>query len=235
MKKLTFILAAALWALAAGNVSAQLSDGSHFGFVGGFTSSAAKVSDFDVKNISLYHAGMTMKINLGLGFAIQPSVLYQVKGATVNEVFTSDVETTKNQFDYKFGFVEVPVQFQWGPDLVAFRPYVFAEPFVGYGVTSEANAAFRNAMKKDNETQTLDESKNAWRDYGFKRFEYGLGFGGGIEIWRFQISAEYFWNFGDMVDENGDVKPGIIGDNVKDAFKGKKSFNGIKVSLGLLF
>ena len=35
----------------------------------------------------------------------------------------------------KTGFAELSLGLQWGPDLLAFRPYLFVEPYVGYGVT----------------------------------------------------------------------------------------------------
>ena len=60
-----------------------------FGIVGGITSSKTELTTAeDVESISLYHAGLTYKFNLGGGFAIQPSVLYQVKGASLGELTT---------------------------------------------------------------------------------------------------------------------------------------------------
>ena len=105
-----------------------------FGFVAGLTSSSTDMKTAgDLKSISLYHAGLTYKVDLGLGFAVQPSLLYQVKGAKLGEI---DESTTMGEFKVKTGFVELPVSLQWGPDLLAFRPYVFAEPFIGYAVSS---------------------------------------------------------------------------------------------------
>ena len=94
-----------------------------FGFVAGLTSSSVKMASADA--ISLYHAGITAKIPLGSGFAIQPSLLYQVKGANVGHLDTA----TDEDFKVKTGFVELPLNFQWGPQLGSFRPFVFGEPF----------------------------------------------------------------------------------------------------------
>ena len=96
-----------------------------FGIVGGITSSKTELTTAeDVKSMSLYHAGVTYKVDLGAGFAIQPSVLYQVKGASLGELNSSSSE----DFKVKTGYVEVPVGLQWGPDLMVFRPFVMAEP-----------------------------------------------------------------------------------------------------------
>jgi hypothetical protein len=109
-----------------------------FGIVGGITSSTTELNTSeDVKSISLYHAGLTYKVDLGGGLAIQPSVLYQVKGACLGELNTASSE----DFKVKTGYVEVPLSVQWGPDLMVFRPFVMVEPFIGYQVTSSDRGA----------------------------------------------------------------------------------------------
>jgi len=201
-----------LVAVAAASLMMAAQAHAQFGIVAGLTSSKANAGEAvkDVKNIALYHAGLTYKIDLGAGFAIQPAVIYQVKGAKIESVG----ETTADQL--KTGFVEIPVGIQWGPDLMAFRPYVFAEPFIGYQITSsdKGNASFSD-----------------WSAQAKNKFEYGFGLGGGIEIAsHIQLSAQWFKNLGNM-----------FGDSAKssseawEAAKDVKNFQGIKVTLGILF
>jgi len=201
-----------LVAVAAASLVMAAQAHAQFGIVAGLTSSKANAGEAvkDVKNIALYHAGLTYKIDLGAGFAIQPAVIYQVKGAKIESVG----ETTADQL--KTGFVEIPVGIQWGPDLMAFRPYVFAEPFIGYQITSsdKGNASFSD-----------------WSAQAKNKFEYGFGLGGGIEIAsHIQLSAQWFKNLGNM-----------FGDSAKssseawEAAKDVKNFQGIKVTLGILF
>lgn len=185
---------------------------SRVGLIGGFTSSEAKIKNVDTKSVSLYHIGLTAELPLGGGFAIQPSVLYQVKGASADNIGGMSVSDLGKSFETKVGYLEVPVQIQWGPDLMFFRPYVFAEPFVGYRISTsnkEAAKAFKDELKK---------------------VEYGLGLGAGIEVWRLQISAKYFWNFG-KVYETGDT----AGDTIKDAVNNGNNFNGIMASVAFFF
>ena len=210
MKKLAVLLVAAASLLFAANAHAQ------FGIIGGLTSSNANIKTVDdVKSVSLYHAGLTYKFDLGLGFAIQPSLMYQVKGAKTGELGQDDA---LNSFELKTGFVEIPVAFQWGPDLVAFRPYLFAEPFIGYAIT--------DADKYDG---TVKEAAKTWADNARNKLEHGFGLGAGIEIARhFQISAQYFTNLGNVF-KSEDAGKGAVAD-LKDV-----KFQGIKVSLGILF
>ena len=195
--------------IAAVAASMILAAGAHaqFGFLVGLTSSSVKMASSDA--ISLYHAGLTYKINLPSGFAIQPAVLYQVKGANVGQLGTA----TDEDFKVKTGFVEVPLGLQWGPHLAAFRPYVFAEPFVGYRVSS---------------TDRGNESFQAWASQAKNKFEYGFGLGAGLEISdHLQLSVQWFNNLGAMFS-----KPAESG---TESLGKVKNFEGIKFSLAILF
>jgi hypothetical protein len=161
MKKL-FVIAALFASMAA--ASAQ-----QFGVIGGMTLStvngAAKPEDN--KAMFLYQAGVVYKMDLGAGFAIQPSLTYQVKGANLQQV--NDITT-------KTGFAEFGIGAQWGPDLVAFRPFVFVEPFIGYGVTGKEDLSVSgmNIGASQAQKEALVNAKN--------KFEYGLGGGLGLEF-----------------------------------------------------
>ena len=178
-----------------------------FGIVGGITSSKTELTTAeDVKSMSLYHAGVTYKVDLGAGFAIQPSVLYQVKGASLGELNSSSSE----DFKVKTGYVEVPVGFQWGPDLMVFRPFVMAEPFIGYQVTSSDRGA---------------DSVEGWTEQAKNKFEYGFGVGGGLEIaGNIQLSVQWFNNMGSLVNSSS-----------SDFSDKVKNFKGIKFSVAILF
>ena len=195
--------------VAAVAASMILAAGAHaqFGFLVGLTSSSVKMASSDA--ISLYHAGLTYKIDLPSGFAIQPAVLYQVKGANVGQLGTA----TDEDFKVKTGFVEVPLGLQWGPHLAAFRPYVFAEPFFGYRVSS---------------TDRGNETFRDWASQANNKFEYGFGLGAGLEISdHLQLSVQWFNNLGAMFS-----KPAESG---TESLGKVKNFEGIKFSLAILF
>ena len=123
--------------------------------------------------------GVTAQFPVGMGFCIQPSLLYQVKGMSLDQIAGSSADDVINSIEGKVGFAEIPVQVQWGPDLLLFRPYVFAEPFIGYrlheDIFSSSDISYADEMKK---------------------LEYGFGVGAGIDIWKLQVSAKWFWNMG---------------------------------------
>ena len=92
----------------------------------------------------------------------------------------------------------------------------------------------RNFEDYSAEGKVLDKVSNAFKDVNMSRFEYGLGLGGGLEIWRLQLSLKYFWNFGSL-SSDGHKVDSPIGRTVTEAFKEKKNFNGLTLSAALFF
>lgn len=136
------------------------------GIVGGVT---APRGNIDMKALEMFHAGLAVNIELPAGFALQPEILYSVKGATVEELRTN----------VKMGYIEVPLQIQWGLNLAKrnFRVYAFGEPFVGYNLST-------NPI---NPQTSIGEVVD--------KLEYGLGLGLGLQLFKhIQISGAYVWN-----------------------------------------
>lgn len=176
------------------------------GVIGGLTFSSVNVKEFSEETMTQYHVGATVRFKLPMGFSIQPSLLYQVKG-TKTEVLSVDSQMT-------IGYLELPVSFQWGPDLLLFRPFVDVSPFVGYGLYTSSWS------------EITGELKNVWDNKN--RWECGLGLGGGLEIWKLQIIARYNWDFTSFARPEAF---GQLGQAVKDAMK----FGGVTLSLAMLF
>ena len=208
MKKLIVIVASLLVAVSA---HAQL------GVVAGITSSKSDLKSAmeDVKNISLYHVGLTYKLDLGL-LAIQPSILYNMKGSKFDML---SKETTLDNFEYKTGYLEIPVQVQAGLDLGLARVYGFVEPFVGYAVSNQF--VYSQGQPK----QTWDNIKS--------KMEYGVGLGAGVELIKHvQVSLKYFWNMGLVYGPGNGSDVTIKG---IAAAVGERKCNGISASVALLF
>lgn len=205
MKKFIVIVASLLIAVSA---HAQ------FGVVAGITSSSSNlkdaVADVQAQNITQYHVGITYKLDLGL-IAIQPSILYNMKGTKLN---VANIGAT--ELDYKTGYVEVPVQLQAGLNLGVARIYGFAEPFVGYAISNQVNSS----LAKDPQA--------TWNNIKSK-LEYGVGLGVGVELIKHvQVSAKYFWNMGSMYGTSIDFA------GVKTTIAEQKA-SGIAASVAILF
>ena len=75
------LIAAAVAMIAGVGMDAQV----RYGILGGFTSSSAD-ANAKVGKCNLYHVGFAAKIPVGAGFAVQPGITYQMKGASLEEI-----------------------------------------------------------------------------------------------------------------------------------------------------
>lgn len=228
----SFRIVAAIAALfACLGASAQNIGSARLGVMASFTLSDSNADIFKTSSYSLYNAGVTFQVPVVGGLAIQPALTYQVKGSSLDGLKDdagtgiSDIPAAGvASLSTKVGYVEIPLQIQWGPDLLALRPYVFAEPFVGFAVNT-ANKVTMVSIDADK----IKDFKAA----AIKRLEYGVGFGAGIEFSRFQISGKYFMNFGSLYNESGEITP--VSQTIKAAYKNGKNFNGFSVSAAVFF
>lgn len=204
MKRFFTIVFAALF-LCGITVSAQ----PKWGVTAGLNFNTSKFSDIDVKARTGWNVGATCLVDLPLGFSVQPSLLYHQKGANI----TDRVSQT-------MGYLELPVSVQWGPDLLIFRPFIDVTPYIGYALASDAKMSLPG----------LNLDWNTWE--GKKRFEYGLGIGAGVNVWKLQVIARYNWNFGSLYNVKGwdDIK-----EQIPALKRGSEHFGGVTLSLAYLF
>ncbi len=205
MKKLAIILSVFL--LATLSVHAQ----SGFGIKAGMNFNS--MSDIEVNDIKTsinrktgFHAGILYKIDLPSGFGIQPELLYIQKGGTLSEVQTeSSAHIDLGNGDFKMHYLQLPVNIQWGIDLVLFRPFLMVSPFLSYQISKDSNI-------KD----------LAWDT---EKLGYGIGLGAGLDIWKFQVSGKYNWDLG---------KASEFKWNGTKTFKGGKN-RGFELTLAFIF
>ena len=187
MKKLLTVIVVALASVTVAHAQ--------FGIVGGYTSSTTKLKEAaqEASTASLWHAGVAYRVSIG-SLAVQPSLTYNMKGTSIDNV------------QYKSGYLEASAGVQVGMDLLVARPFLVAEPFIGYQV-------FENSSLKD----AADSNKLDW---GF-----GLGIGADV-LKHFQIRVEWFKNMGALASA---TKEGAI-EALKDT-----NYQGIKITAGLFF
>lgn len=177
----------------------------------------SSVSHFEVGYISEsvssytgFSGGLAFSFTMPVsGMTLQPEINYISKGAMFRAEGSSRFRT-----DY----IEIPVNLQYGLDLVLLRPYVMLSPYIGYAVYKQPDNL-------------------SWSS--INRFEYGIGIGGGIDFWRFQLQVKYNWNIGKLiknVPDEGSSSEGIEitpDDMVKSIRNG--NLKGLEVNLVFFF
>ena len=216
MKKLI----AAIIALVIASAAATTADAKHFGVKGG-----VNVTDLNFENGRTpgtlgYQFGFSWMFHLPLGFTIQPDLLYHVK-ATKWE----DVESQLG-----LGYVELPLNVQWGLRFADKNIRIFAQasPFVGYAVAQTGNETGESIFGDYKDiADFVGIETDKWD--GINRFSYGAGVGGGIQFGILQLTAQYNWNFGNILD---------LKDTDWETIKGKfneSNHSGYTISLGIIF
>lgn len=185
MKKVYSILAAAMLVLSTVSASAQggviIKGGLTYGNITptNLESLSGYLKDFNFKSFTGWHVGAGYQTDAVLGFSFQPELVFNVKGTKV---------AGDENMRWRMSYLELPVNIQWGIDLMVAKPFIFASPYVGYCVSNKVLVNDKSSIVASVITDEL--AQNA------KRFEYGVGVGLGCNIARFQITAKYSWNFG---------------------------------------
>lgn len=161
MKK--FIAAAALFLMSL-SFGDRLSAG-NFGVLGGANFSTSNITNLQNKTITQWHAGLAYKLNLPLGFHVQPAVLYNVKGANLSET------------DFSVGYLELMASVQWGIDLILLRPFLDVSPYVGYAVNSvgDLSALWKNGGNHLEYGAGIGGGLDIWRFQIVARYNWNFG------------------------------------------------------------
>lgn len=200
MKKIAVLVAAVLLAVTA---SAQ----GKFGITAGMNFNSAKIQDIELDSRMGWSAGITYAFDLPLGFSIQPSLVYTQRGLQID---ASNLEISRT-----VGSLNLPVSVQWGPDLLVARPFIDVTPYVGYSLMNKAKA----------------EAAGLTSDVkGKNSFEYGLGLGAGLNVWKIQAIIRYNWNFGTLGSLK-DFTEVDLGGLTSDS----KNYGGISLHLAFFF
>ena len=122
-----------------------------------------------------WQLGVGYTTDVSSGFSFQPELVYRVTGYKLSDAT-----------DLRLGYLEVPLNVQWGPDLWVARPFIFAGPYVGVKLSNSL---------KGQDSQIAKEVMSH-----LKKAEFGLGIGLGLNVWKIQIAGKYNWNFGPIAD-----------------------------------
>ena len=216
MKKLIALFAVVLVTAAA----ATTADAGRFGIKGGVNVTSLDFQTGITPGALGYQAGITWQMDLPLGFTIQPDILYHVKATKLDQV----------ESQLGFGYVEVPINLQWGLRFADRNIRVFAQasPFVGYAVTQtgDSDSVLGDLSKYEDLLGQAGINKSdidKWA--GVNRVSYGAGLGVGIQLWALQLTAQYNWNFGSLMN---------LEDASWDDFN-ESNFGGYTVSLAIMF
>lgn len=171
-----------------------------------------KLQDIKIDNLEQswnsqtgFHAGIGGQYRIPvIGLSFQPEVLYsRIRTDIIGKV-------GEKSYGFRVDYIDVPINVQWGINILFLRPYIFAAPYIRY------------AIAKGDHLEHVD-----WKD--LNRLDYGLSLGAGLEIWKFQISGKYSWSFGPLAP-NGSLRI-----DSKDWKLEDSNMRGFEISVAFLF
>ena len=159
----------------------------HIGLVAGRNVATIKTKDNSgQEHITGLMAGVSFRAIWPKGFVLQPEILYSQKGC----VFVG------HGINYGIDYLEVPVMAMYRLHLADIKPFVFVAPYGAYAI---------KISEKDFITgdDTFSDQIN--------KYDFGFGIGGGLDVWRAQVSLRYSYGFAQIVkDETHPIRNNVF-------------------------
>ena len=108
--------------------------------------------------------------------------------------------------EIEIDYLTLPINLQLGIDMLVFRPFIVVSPYI--------TLALQDGVDLEDQ------------DYNINRFNYGVGAGIGVDIWKLQIMAKYNWGLGKLV---------TAGETTWEQKYGDAKLQGFQVSAAFLF
>ena len=127
----------------------------------------------DAPNVELKNA-----VGFQAGVLLQakiPVIGFGVQPELLYTVKRANVDSKTNSIQY----FEVPLNVRLGLNLLLVRPYLMGGPYFSYALKTEGSI-FKT---------------------GINKFDWGIGLGGGVEIWKLQLGARYSWGLQDVAKD----------------------------------
>jgi hypothetical protein len=142
------------------------------------------VTNFHPEDITLMHLGFVYEGRLLGGIHVNTGLFYTEKG--YKESFKDDNGNVVNYSWDKYMYMEVPFNLEL-KTLIAHRSYLFIQggPYGGY--------AFMGRAYRYGEYGLIDFERS-----GLNHYDYGLGFGGGLELGNLVLSVNWQRGFANL-------------------------------------
>jgi len=163
----------------------QFVNAQKWGIKGGvnFANMTFSVDQFDVspKSITGFHVGLVSDFLIQRSLHLNTGLLYSLKGTK------GEMEGVSGTI--KINYLEIPINLAYKfPINESSDFFIQAGPYLGYALSGK--------QKGGGETSDIEFGKGNW-----KRFDFGFGFGAGVEFGSFVTSLNYQLGLANMADD----------------------------------
>jgi hypothetical protein len=129
-----------------------------------------------------FHVGVIADIGISEQFYIQPGLLFSTKGAE----YSKSAGGVKNEINISLQYLEVPLMASAKiaiNEAMALR--INAGPYLDIGLDGTLE------IKSSYGGQTVSEKDDAFKNDNYKRLDFGVAFGGGLEFQSIYVGVNY--------------------------------------------
>jgi hypothetical protein len=131
-----------------------------------------------------YHLGAVAELKIFDHLYLQPGVFLTNKGSKYNVAnTTSGTATGYSNFQFSCFYTDLQLNFIYNFDFGSFKLFLLSGPQIGLGLNGKWTSTYKSSSKVHFGYDPQDD---------FKPLDYGINFGGGIEIGRIQFSSQYY-------------------------------------------
>ncbi|SRR5690606_30672074 len=198
MKKIKLTIALALMTFMAMPVFSQESNVTRFGVKGGVNFSNFRIDDVEDNNLKAgLNLGLFMKLPISDVVAIQPELLYSSKGSKLKY---DNIIQGEGEYRFNMNYVELPIM---GVFHIGDVFNIQVGPYLAY----LASANIKN-MDDDLTIQGVTDLN----EDNFKRFDYGVAAGIGLDFNGFIVGARYNYGLAE-IGESGSLSGQLTNDS----------------------
>ncbi|MDR0295677.1 MAG: PorT family protein [Prevotellaceae bacterium] len=195
MKKTLYLTAMAI-VLTTSYAQAQFKIGAR----AGFSLTNLLVATEGTKMRPGFQVGVVGDYALSNAFSLQSGILYAMQGCKYNAKEGSYMDYhTEMKGTYHLNYIQVPVHAQYKIGLGGIKLLFQAGPYLGYGLGGKVKIdVIVNGEKDDPINEKI--KMGSGKDNPYKAFDFGLGFGAGLQFGNLQAALGYQFGLIDLVN-----------------------------------
>lgn len=136
-----------------------------------------------------FHFGATAEFPITELFSFETGLLLSNKGAKISEEEIIFEETVKFDFKTNLLYLDIPLTAKATFDLGGAKIFGAFGPYIGVGLSGKTKSEITSLGETEKTEEDINWGSNEEDD--FKRLDYGLTIGGGVEINAIQIGLSY--------------------------------------------
>ena len=156
-----------------------------------------------------FHLGVVGEYPLNQNFAIETGLLVNAKGYKLHDKYGYNGNNYESKSYTNLLYLDVPISLKARHSVGGITVYGTAGPYIGMGLTGKTKYESNDFQDKQKGSQKITWGNDP-AQATYKRLDYGLTIGGGIEVSSFQVGLVYGLGLANILTKT--KGPGSSGD-----------------------